>query len=359
MNRTTLLFLTAMTGLLLLVITYGHHLSEPGGTIERKSLPASTPLTLHTFQHLKYVSLNELKSKFPVTFDYSETEGTLRIRRGSIDLTMLKGTGVIARDGIYLPFDAQPYFEPSKDSNMKIFLPLAAVKHGLGMELQFTAGELKAYPAPISDDQTAHSQTAFDARTATPDELIEYLSFLSSPIKGATLSVQDSHLPGAARDYRNGKHEGIDWYSEKSGVLIDRGTKVLAAADGVVVRADTDYRELSTSERESLLSLARQAAATPAYILDRLRGRTVWVQHDKGVLIRYAHLGRIQPHIKIGSRVHRGDWLGNVGNSGTRSAVAGYTDLDLHLHIDLLIYDQPFWRHLHREHIRDVLSRIF
>ena len=86
--------------------------------------------------------------------------------------------------------------------------------------------------------------------------LIDYLSFLDTPIQGARVSTKDSHLPGAPRPYRNGVHEGLDYFSWTSRISIDSRTPVIAVADGVVVRADHDYQEMSEAERNRYLRSA-------------------------------------------------------------------------------------------------------
>ncbi|GBF11096.1 M23 family metallopeptidase [Tepidibacillus sp. HK-1] len=190
------------------------------------------------------------------------------------------------------------------------------------------------------------------------DELISYLDFLSSPLKGAKVSTRDSHLPGALRSYRNGFHEGIDWYTGVTGITINQTTPVLSMADGSVVRVDHDFVELTKKERTELLNIAKSSNQTPEYILDRLRGRTVWVQYPKGVLVRYAHLSAISKNVVLGKGIKTGEVLGYVGNSGTSDGVFG-NDRGLHLHTDILIYNHLFWENLDKRQIRQVLKAIF
>src|SRR5690606_16540238 len=123
------------------------------------------------------------------------------------------------------------------------------------------------------------------------------------------VSTKDSSLPGAPRTYRKGVHEGIDWYGgDTTGVTITKKTPVHAIADGVVVRADHDYQEMTTTERNKLLALGKQNdGQTPQYVLDKVRGRSVWIQHDRGVMARYVHLDRISPNIQVGKKIKQGE----------------------------------------------------
>jgi murein DD-endopeptidase MepM/ murein hydrolase activator NlpD len=194
--------------------------------------------------------------------------------------------------------------------------------------------------------------------TLEPSQLTEYLSFLSPPIENASASSRDSHLPGAPRHYRNGYHEGIDWYFDQKGNWVDETTPILAQADGVVVRADLNYDEFTYEERKKVLDFSKSLPHTPQYILDQLRGRSVWVQYERGVMVRYAHLSSVREGLDIGMKVKRGEILGFVGNSGTSSGV-NQNQEDLHLHMDILIYGRLFWENLEQQDIRSVLMGVF
>ena len=113
------------------------------------------------------------------------------------------------------------------------------------------------------------------------------------PVEGATFSSRDTHLPGSRRVYRNGYHEGFDFYSGVVSVPITYGTPVVATADGVISRADHDYVEMTQEAYDGLISDARNQAVTPQSTLDELRGRQVWIQHPGGFVSRYAHLSNI------------------------------------------------------------------
>jgi murein DD-endopeptidase MepM/ murein hydrolase activator NlpD len=207
---------------------------------------------------------------------------------------------------------------------------------------------------PVSKQSESSKISSYDAK-----QVAKHLSFLRSPIPGAHVSLVDSSLPGAKRAYRNGIHEGLDWYTFGTGKVINTHTPVLSMGSGVVVRADHDYQEMSPKERGKWLTLGRQNnGQTPMYILDKLRGRTVWIQFENGVMARYCHLSRISDTLKVGGKVHTGDVLGYVGNSGTSDGVLKNSQ-GLHLHLDILIHGQWVWGKYTVKERRMILESVF
>ena len=166
-------------------------------------------------------------------------------------------------------------------------------------------------------------------------------SAFTSPVPGATFSSRAPHLPGARRAYRNGYHEGFDFYDGVVSVPITYGAPVVATADGVVVRADHDYTELTPGELQALLDDAAARPATPQGTLDRLRGRQVWVSHPGGFISRYAHLSGIPEDLEVGQVVVQGQTVGFAGNSGTSEGAAGTRD-DAHPHYELWRGDETY-----------------
>lgn len=326
--------------------------TEPaGGTL---SSPPAVEVPAKEVNGKPYVALRSLARQVGGTVTHDAVEGTIEAVIAGYRFSWIVGTPVLARDGVFLPGDFTPVVQ-----GHEIWVPMAFVRDGLRWSDQPAAGG----HVRLTTSGDATTETGTD--TARPvlarmraSDIAAYLKGLDVPIRAAHLSSRDSHLPGAPRAYRSGIHEGIDWYGGYTGVTITRSTPVVAAADGVVVRADRTYREMTKTERDRLLAECRRLGHTPAYILDRLRGRTVWVQHDSGLLTRYAHLSGVADGIDVGVRVKRGQVLGYVGNSGTSSGVAG-TDNDLHLHLDILVYGEPFWQYLKPEEIRAVLEAVF
>ena len=88
-------------------------------------------------------------------------------------------------------------------------------------------------------------------------------------------------------------HLGVDFAAV-------RGTPVLAAGDGEVIAAGW---------------------SGPF-------GRQVRIRHDGGFITLYAHLDRIAPGLTVGTRVERGEVIGNVGASGLATGP--------HLHFGLI-----------------------
>lgn len=176
------------------------------------------------------------------------------------------------------------------------------------------------------------------------ENVLDYLKDPNIPIEDSFITKEEGQLPGASRDYRNGKHEGFDWYSGAIGTEISKETKVHPIYEGTIVRIDKNYTELEQEYRESLLEEAANKKNTSQETLDKLRGRQVWIQSENGVLVHYAHLDSVNENLKVGDRVQTEDWIGKVGNSGTSNGALG-TNEDLHLHSDILVCGKNFWEY--------------
>ena len=144
------------------------------------------------------------------------------------------------------------------------------------------------------------------------------LSGFAYPIAGGCLPKGDQLMPNANRAYRNGIHEGVDFYAvDNCNTNIGKDTPVVATKAGRVVRADTDYTDLTPAGLNQV-----NADPTSAQSLDTFRGRQVWIDHGNGVVSRYAHLNRIADGIRSGVQVTSGQLIAYVGESGTPESVS-------------------------------------
>jgi murein DD-endopeptidase MepM/ murein hydrolase activator NlpD len=159
---------------------------------------------------------------------------------------------------------------------------------------------------------------------------------LVMPNPGSVLPDQFVLYPGARRAYRYGVHQGMDLYYEKPDQRIVIGSPVLAAGGGVVVRADTDYREMTLEEVSTILADAHAKHITPPETLDKLGGRQIWIDHGKGLLTRYLHLDGIAEGITVGTHVESGQEIGYAGLSGTPDGIEGNLSFP-HLHFEIRI----------------------
>lgn len=173
-----------------------------------------------------------------------------------------------------------------------------------------------ADPARVIPKQ-AYGRIALDDRV---DRTRRTVSGLAIPIADATLPTDPELLPNAARDFRGGWHEGIDFPAE-------RGTEVRAVAAGTVVRIDHAFDDWSEAEKETALADAVLLGYTPSATLDRIRGRQMWVDHGRGVISRYAHLEGVAD-LALGAATERGQVIGFVGSSG-------YPEGGPHLHLEI------------------------
>lgn len=319
---------------------------------QRKENPTSSVrLVSKKQQETEYIRLSDIQKQLPITVQLDQDNGKIHIRYQNHTLEMVHSIPVLNKNGIFEPLEAAPIVD-----EREAWIPASFVQNVLGQSIVIREGmiEWKADPSAIPAFASKPELPRY-----SPQQFADYLSFLQTPIPGAHVSVRDSHLPGAPRTYRGGVHEGIDWYSYGSGMKIDKTTPVYSMADGIVVRADFDYQEMTITEREKLLAKGiNNNGQTPEPILDKLRGRSVWVQYDKGVMARYVHLDRIASNVKVGQKIAAGELIGYVGNSGTSDGAKG-NNQGLHLHLDILIYGEWFWEKFSMKERRMILEQVF
>jgi murein DD-endopeptidase MepM/ murein hydrolase activator NlpD len=164
------------------------------------------------------------------------------------------------------------------------------------------------------------------------------------PIEGGDIPQDLELLPGAARDYRGGIHEGIDFPAAD-------GTPVLAAASGTVARVDVSFLDWNREQQDIALYEAFTIGYTPAATLDRIRGRQVWIDHGKGLITRYAHLSAVEPLV-VGQKVEAGARIGQVGSSG-------FPQGGPHLHFEVRVGDDFYGDGLSGDELVRAVGRLF
>lgn len=198
--------------------------------------------------------------------------------------------------------------------------------------------------APTADD-------AFPQPTPVPT--LELLRGFIFPIAGACLPQSDTLMPNAPRPYRNGIHEGVDFYaSDNCNKRITKGTEVLAAKGGRVIRADLDYHDLTAQQVNFYWGRSDEEA------LDAFRGRQVWIDHGSGIVTRYCHLSGIAPGIREGMTVEQGQIIAYVGESGTPESVTA-PGTEYHLHFEVRVGPIFLGKGLPPDEVRALYERLF
>ena len=117
-------------------------------------------------------------------------------------------------------------------------------------------------------------------------------------------------------------------------MAITLATPILAAKQGVVIRADWDYAEITQAELDAAAAAGHQGEE----ILDRYRGRQIWIDHGDEIVSRYVHLSAIAAGIEVGQTVAAGQIIGFAGESGTPESVNA-PGTDIHLHFEIRVGD--------------------
>lgn len=174
-----------------------------------------------------------------------------------------------------------------------------------------------------------------DDRSGT-EVLSAEVSGFSYPLRGACLPEDSYLMPGALREYRQGVHEGVDFYGSDNCVPIGLDTEVVAAKAGTVIRADWAYEGLNAETLADLMQRVEQDGGDDSEVLSAFRGRQVSIDHGDGVVTRYAHLNGIAEGIDVGTRVEPGQLIAYVGDSGTPTSVTA-PGTEVHLHFEIRI----------------------
>ena len=96
------------------------------------------------------------------------------------------------------------------------------------------------------------------------------------PCENVSVPKQPLLLPNAPRAYRHGTHRGVDFY-------VNWGTPIRAVADGVIIRAEHGYKEMSADFRLDALGDAKILGRTPSDIFEHLL-------LGQAVSVSYTHL---------------------------------------------------------------------
>lgn len=181
---------------------------------------------------------------------------------------------------------------------------------------------------------------------------------MAMPVAGACLTLDGDQLPNVPREYRNGIHEGVDFFTDYACVPVSIDTPALAAADGVVIRADKDYRRLTQKEIDDLEARSNEQGFTDEGTLDKFRGRQVWVDHGDGIVTRYCHLNGVPQDIQVGSHVKQGDTIGFIGDSGTPES-ASNPEFEIHLHFEIRVGGSYLGAGLGPLETRNIYEQVF
>ncbi|HEV2249980.1 MAG TPA: M23 family metallopeptidase [Candidatus Limnocylindria bacterium] len=170
------------------------------------------------------------------------------------------------------------------------------------------------------------------------------LSGFIVPVDGVAIPTDALHLPNSPRDYRAGYHEGIDFPA-------NAGAPVHAAKAGTVVRVDSAFTEWTAALEQAAFTESLALGYTPTAILDRIRGRQVWIDHGRGIVTRYAHLSAVAS-LRVGDPVAQGQVIGAVGSSG-------YPEGGPHLHFEIRVGDDFYGDGLPLPQLRHAISVAF
>jgi murein DD-endopeptidase MepM/ murein hydrolase activator NlpD len=225
-----------------------------------------------------------------------------------------------------------------------------------------TVREHTATPAPTSAPlETPNDPGSTPQPTSTaalPPATEGDVTGFAWPIVGGCLPEQNSLMPGAPREYRDGVHEGVDFYDADNCAFVGVNSEVLAAKAGAVVRADWDYTDLTPDELAALDARIAAGDSSAPDIEDAFRGRQVWVDHGDGIITRYCHLNGIAEGIDVGVEVAQGELIAYVGESGTPESISN-PGTEYHLHFEIRTGDFYLGEGLAPDGVRALYEQAF
>jgi len=243
----------------------------------------------------------------------------------------------------------------SKDAAGSILSPRPMVRV-ISVYLFYLLGAALALGAvacggPNADRETKPAPTVTASPRPEPPQ--PDLHGFSFPIVGGCLPTSERLIPNAPRTYRNGVHEGIDFYQSDNCTKITGGTEVVAAKAGRVIRADLEYVDLTAKTVQAYLN-----NPNTEHSLDQFRGRQVWIDHGAGVVTRYCHLSGIAPGITTDLAVAVGQLIAFVGESGTPTSTRK-PGTEYHLHFEVRVGDSYLGKGLPAKQVRPLYRELF
>lgn len=192
--------------------------------------------------------------------------------------------------------------------------------------------------------------------TGLPQRLTGYIF----PIEKGLLPEDDYSYPGAPRKYRAGIHKGLDISqfidSKGNKKFMNKSTSVYSIGDGIIVRADLDYKPMTLGEYNEITTYNQTHPVT--FVARDFGGRQIWIDHQNGVMSSYNHLSEIEKNLKVGSKVSKGQVIGKVGNSGLK-AEALKTNEQIHLHLEIWVDGEFLGNDLKPEQTKKLLHYFF
>jgi murein DD-endopeptidase MepM/ murein hydrolase activator NlpD len=181
------------------------------------------------------------------------------------------------------------------------------------------------------------------------------------PIHNGLLPVSNHGYPGSARQYRGGEHAGLDILNYHDNetyqpIAISKDTPVLAAKDGLIIRADWDYVPMTVNEWRNQSDYYQKNPCT--FVKRSFGGIQIWIDHEDGIVTTYNHLSKIGDNIKTGVRVKKGERIGWAGNSGTLGEAEG-KNYGVHLHFEIWVDGYYLGEGMNIKDIKQYFSWIF
>jgi len=207
------------------------------------------------------------------------------------------------------------------------------------------------------DEPTATPAPPTPTSTPAPPPLSIFRNFVV-PVPGGCLPQSDALMPNAPREYRGGTHEGVDFYSYDNCVDVPLGAPVVAAKDGLVIRADLDYTPLTQQQLDEANRRIGLGDADAFEVVDLFRGRQVWIDHGNGIVTRYAHLASIAEGVVEGARVAQGQTIAAVGDSGTPESLTT-PGAEAHLHWEVRTGETYLGAGLPPEEVAAIYQQLF
>ncbi len=189
----------------------------------------------------------------------------------------------------------------------------------------------------------------------------ERLLGMCMPVKNGLLPKENASYPNAPRKYRGGVHAGLDilhYHDDETyePLEVTKETQIRAANDGVIIRADWDYKPLTANEWLNQSAYYRTHPRT--FVKRSFGGIQVWIDHKDGIVTTYNHLSKIDDKIKTGVEVKKGQRIGWAGNSGLMGEAEG-KDYGVHLHFEIWIDGYYLGKGMELKDIKQYFTWIF